>query len=37
MLIADCHIDSIPVDQLRRNLEIVNRELHARFRILTRL
>jgi hypothetical protein len=29
MLIADCHIDSIPVEQLRRSLEVVNRELHA--------
>lgn len=28
MLIADCHIP-LPVDQLRRNLESINRELHA--------
>ena len=29
MLIADCQIASLPVDQLRRNLEMINRELHA--------
>jgi SMODS and SLOG-associating 2TM effector domain family 4 len=28
MLIADCHIP-LPVETLRRNLEIVNREVHA--------
>ena len=28
MLIADCHIP-LPVDHLRRDLEVINRELHA--------
>jgi hypothetical protein len=29
MLIADCQIASFPVDQLRRNLEMITRELTA--------
>ena len=29
MLIADCQISSLPAEQLRRNLEMINRELHA--------
>lgn len=28
MLIADCHIP-LPIEQLRRNLDVINRELHA--------
>lgn len=29
MLIADCHVSSMSVEHLRKNLEIINRELHA--------